>query len=200
VAKYLAPREVQRIGIVGTGTQARLQLLHLAAVTPCRDVIVWGRGAEQLDRYKETLSAEGFSVATTLDSQELTATCNLIVTATAATAPLLRAEQIRNGTHITAVGSDTPEKQELDPEILKVADLVVADSISQCLIRGEIAHAIRGGFVHQEDLVELGQVISGATPARINEDQITVADLTGVAVQDIQIAKAVYEATLDAEN
>jgi ornithine cyclodeaminase len=191
-AKYLAP-EAERIGIVGTGMQARLQLQYLASVTACRDVIVWGRDKAKLARYQEDMEGLGFSVATTMEARDVGAACNLIVTATAATSPLLWADQIRAGTHITAMGSDTPEKQELDPRILEKADLVVADSVSQCLVRGEIAHALREGSIVKKDLVELGDVIAGKAAGRTAEHQITVADLTGVAVQDIQIAKAVFQ-------
>jgi ornithine cyclodeaminase len=193
-AKYLAPQRVQRIGIVGTGTQARLQLRYLRRVTDCRDVSAWGRDPRKLALYCEEMENNGFSIQPTLDIADLTESCNLIVTTTAATAPLLLEEQIRPGTHITAMGSDTPEKQELDPAILHKADLVVADSISQCMERGEIAHALRVGLVRSGGLAELGHIICGQAAGRTSAEQITVADLTGVAVQDIAIAKAVYQA------
>jgi ornithine cyclodeaminase len=193
-AKYLAPQAVHRIGIVGTGIQARLQLRYLMNVTDCREVIVWGRDREKLVRYRAEMESPGFSINTTLDTHDVASSCNLIVTVTPSTVPLLRRDHIQPGTHITAVGADTPQKQELDPAILKKADLVVADSIPQCLERGEIVHAIQDRVLEKGDLLELGQIISGQTPGRISDDQITVADLTGVAVQDIQIAKAVYEA------
>ena len=106
----------------------------------------------------------------------------------------MNASDLQAGTHITAVGSDTPEKQELDGAILAQADLVVADSISQCLARGEIHRAIEAGYISESRLIELGNIISGASPGRTNDEQVTVADLTGVAVQDIQIASAVYHA------
>jgi ornithine cyclodeaminase len=96
------------------------------------------------------------------------------------------------------MGSDTPEKQELDSEILKRADIIVADSIEQCLTRGEIHKALEAGKIQQDRLVELGNVILNPNLGRTSENQLTVADLTGVAVQDIQIAKAVYLAILDA--
>lgn len=193
-ARYLAPSQVHRIGIVGTGTQARLQLRYLKGITDCREVLVWGRDARKLARYKEEMEREAFSIDATLHTADLTATCNLIVTATAATAPLLWADQIQPGTHITAMGADTPGKQELDPAILMKADLVVADSVRQCVERGEIAHALRQGLIEEKDLAELGHLISGRAAGRSSDDQITVADLTGVAVQDIQIAKAIFEA------
>jgi len=190
-AKHLAPDRVSRIGIVGAGIQARLQLRYLGDVTSCRDVLVWGRDESEVDVYRDEMERHGFRVETTLDTAILQETCNLIVTATPAAKPLLHVEHLQQGTHITAVGSDTPHKQELDARILARADLVVADSIAQCLERGEIHQAIKAGLLAPERLVELGQVISGEANGRTDDGQITIADLTGVAVQDIAIATAV---------
>ena len=81
-----------------------------------------------------------------------------------------------------------------------MADVVVADSISQCIERGEISHALRSGAISDETIVELGNVLNGKENGRISEDQITVTDLTGVAVQDIQIATAVFEAYMEIES
>ncbi len=189
-AKYLAPSSIECIGIVGTGVQARLQLEYLAPVTDCRDVLVWGRSADKLATYEQDMSAKGFEVSTTTDADDIIASCNLIVTTTAATSPLLSG-QVQPGTHITAMGSDTHDKQELHADILQGADLVVADSISQCLERGEIHQALNSNAIAETDLVELGSIIAGDVAGRTSDDQITVADLTGVAVQDIQIAKSV---------
>lgn len=194
VAKYLAPQEVRCIGILGAGMQGKMQLEYLKSITDCRDVIVWGLNQKEVDKYKQDMEKEGFSIRTTLNTDDVAANCNLIVTATPATSPLLSADHIQKGTHITAMGSDTPEKNELDPRILQKADIVVADSISQCLLRGEIHHAIKAGVLKQEDIVELGNVIIDKKLQRTSDSQITIADLTGVAVQDIQITKAVYKA------
>ncbi len=192
-AKHLAPRKIERIGIVGTGTQARVQLMHLAQVTECRDVLVFGRREEQLSRYERELEKHGFSIETTKNAGAVLEACNLIVTTTPSTTPLLFASNLRAGTHITAVGSDTPHKQELDPAILNNADVVVADSIPQCLERGEIHRAIESGHISREELIELGDIIAGNAAGRTSDEQVSVADLTGVAVQDIKIAAAVYE-------
>ena len=189
-AKYLAPSKVERIGIVGTGMQARLQLEYLAPITECRDVLAWGRSEDKLAAYKEDMAAQGFEVATTTDAESMLASCNLIVTTTPATEPLLSGP-VQAGTHISAIGSDTPEKQELDAGILQQADLVVADSIVQCLVRGEIHQAMKSDAISESELVELGSIIAGDAPGRTSDEQVTVADLTGVAVQDIQISKAV---------
>jgi len=194
VAKYLAPKHVHGIGIFGAGVQGRMQLEYLKPILSCRDVIVWGLNEKELDEYKKDMEPLGFKIRTTLSAGDIARNCNLIVTATPSTSPLLTADQVQKGVHITAMGSDTPEKIELDPRILQKADIVVADSISQCLIRGEIHHAIKAGLLKQDQIVELGNVIVKKELQRSSDDQITVADLTGVAVQDIQIAKAVYRA------
>ena len=195
-AKYLAPKNVTAIGIVGTGVQARLQADYLKSVTDCRDIIVWGRRPEKLVEYRNDMREKGFNVTATMEMDELCGAANLIVTTTPSETAMINADQVRAGTHITAMGSDTPGKQELDSKILEIADVVVGDSISQCLIRGEICQAIKSGNIDENKPIELGNIIAGEA-GRVNDQQITVADLTGVAVQDIKIAEAVYLASLE---
>ena len=192
-AKYLASGDIGRIGIVRTGMQARLQLEFLKPVTDCRDVLAWGRDASKLDRYARDMAEHGFKTETTSDAGEIMRSCKLIVTTTPSVSPILKGSPLP-GTHITAMGSDTHDKQELDASILAGADVVVADSIPQCLERGEIHQALEGGAIDRSGLVELGSIICGEAPGRTSDDQVTVADLTGVAVQDIGIATAVYAA------
>jgi len=196
VAKYLAPKNVHCIGIVGTGVQAKLQLQFLQEVVSCKKVVVWGRSEERLREYRKSMSEHGFEITTTLKIQDITDTCNLIVTTTPSQAPLVFAKDILKGTHITAVGADSKEKQELDAEVFRLADIVVADSIEQCLDHGDSSHAVKAGSVQAKDLVEIGNMILEPKLHRQNEGQITVADLTGVAIQDIQIAKYVYNRLL----
>ena len=195
-AKHLAPKDIESIGIVGTGIQARLQLTYLKRVSDCRDVLVWGRDERRLTQYQTEMEAQGFQVGMTRNAADILRNCNLVVTNTPADSPLLFADDLQKGTHITAVGSDTPEKQELDAAILSKADVVVADSVSQCLLRGEIHKALEAGMIKEDELIELGEVILGRRAGRTSADQITVADLTGVAVQDIKIATAVYKALI----
>ena len=192
-AKYLAPENVSRIGIVGTGMQAKLQLEYLAPVIDCRDVLVWGRSQDKLNDYAGQMAERGFEVQTTMEATVIEESCDLIVTTTPATSPILTG-RLQPGTHVTAMGSDTPDKQEIDISILQSADLVVADSISQCLERGEIHQALKTNSIEESALIELGSIIAGDIVGRTSNDQITIADLTGVAVQDIQIAKAVFAA------
>ncbi len=192
-AKYMAPPKIDCIGVLGRGVQSRMQVEYLKPVVDCRNIMVWGLTENNFDIYRQDMEKLGFTVQTTLDAGEVTEKCRLIITSTPSQTPLMDVQQIKPGTHITAMGSDTSQKQELDPKILQKADIVVADSIEQCLSRGEIFKALQANLVKKEDIIELGDVIAGHQAGRTSDDQITVADLTGVAVQDIQIAKAVHK-------
>jgi ornithine cyclodeaminase len=171
-----------------------MQLTYLESITDCKDVIVWGIHQKELDAYREEMVSLGYRVQITMKSLEIASTCNLIITATPSETPLLSVDQIQRGTHITAMGSDTACKNELDTRILQKADIVVADSLDQSLFRGEIYKAVQAGVLKRDAIRELGNVIQEKELQRKSEEQITVADLTGVAVQDIQISKAVVKA------
>jgi ornithine cyclodeaminase len=194
VAKHLAPGTVTAVGILGAGVQGRMQLEWLRRVRAFDQAIVWGVNESELAAYRRDMASPGLEIRTTLRAEEVAAAANLIVTCTPATTPLLRAEWIRPGTHITAMGSDTASKQELDPAILARADRVVVDSLSQSELRGEAYRAVSAGAIGRDRLIELGRVVEDPGLRRASETEITVADLTGVAVQDIQIAKAVLKA------
>ncbi len=199
-AKHLAAKNIQCIGIVGTGVQAKLQLEVLRDVVDCRRCLVWGRDSTKVRRLIEDLTARerirdwGIEISATDTLEDLVSQCNLIVTTTSARTPLIHAEQVRKGTHITAMGSDDHGKQELEASLLAKADLIVADSISQCVDHGECFAAVRDRHIEQKSILELGDVIGNPNLGRTSEDQITIADLTGIAVQDIQIAKMVDRA------
>ncbi len=191
-ARYLAPSTISCIGIVGTGVQARLQLEYLKPVTTCREVIVWGRTEEKLAAYKSEPSLKEFSITTTTDIRYLTSRCNLIVTTTPSRRALLMSAHILPGTHITAMGADAEGKQEIDPMLFSKADIIVADSKEQCIDHGDIGYAVRNEISDSSKVIELGEVIANKNLRRSNDQQITIADLTGVAIQDIQITKYVY--------
>ncbi len=190
-AKYFAPKKLRAIGIIGTGIQAELQLQYLQKYTPCKQVWIWGRNKINAQKLQAKI-ASNLNVHIAEMPSELAQHCNLIVTTTPATSPLLQASDIQPGTHITAVGSDTSEKQELAAEILGKADIVIADSLPQSKSRGEIYRAVQANSLDAAKVIELGKSLQDASLQRQNEEQITVVDLTGVAVQDIMIATAVY--------
>ena len=199
-ARHLAPRKIDNVGVIGTGVQARMQLEMLCSVVEAKSALIWGRNEAKVGKMigelklSAALLAAGMEVRAAESVEELADQSRLIVTATSAHEPVLRADQVRPGTHITAMGSDDDGKQELDVALLGKADRIVADSVSQCSKYGECVHAINAGVISLDDIAELGAVVSGSTDGRTSDDQITIADLTGVAVQDIQIAKMIARA------
>lgn len=185
-SKYLAPSLITCIGIIGTGTQAKEQLFHLKFVTSCREVLVWGRNQNAVAAFAKDPMLSSFRIRCASSIEELTENCNLIVTATTSKHPLLFGHQLKPGTHVTAVGADDIDKQELDASVFEVSDLIVADSLSQCLQCGDLAKAKN---LEGKQLFELGAFLK--KPQARQDHWITVADLTGVAIADLQIAKAV---------
>lgn len=192
-ARYLAPKNPLAIGMVGAGQQARFQLRCLAQVTSCREVFVWAPNRASCENLQRDESLQNFRIQIASSPQEVAQQCRLIVTTTPSLKPLLWAEDLVAGTHITAVGSDRPGKQELDPAILQRADRLIVDSRAQCFQYGETFGALSAGLMTKERIAELGEVIAGTQPGRQHEDEITVADLTGLGIQDLEIALAFKE-------
>ncbi len=189
--KSFGPQKINAVGIIGTGMQAKLQLLQMQENNPCKQVWLWGRNQAHAARLKAEL-ADDFEVHLASSCAELAQHANVIITCTPAEKPLLKVAEIQPGTLIVAVGSDTQHKQELDSEILQKADLVIADSIPQSRSRGEIYQAVKAGDILENKVIELGNALQNAKLQGLKDQQIIVVDLTGVAVQDIKIASAVY--------
>jgi ornithine cyclodeaminase len=125
---------------------------------------------------------------------------DLIITVTASREPVLHADEVTDGALVIAVGSDGPDKQELEVELLGRADVVVVDSRLQCAERGELHHAVDTGTLHPDaaHVVELGAIVAGAHPGRSGDEQLIVCDLTGVGVQDVAAAALVLERAVTA--
>lgn len=185
--KHLAQHPITKIGIIGTGTQAREQLFHLQSVTACRDVIVWGRDIAKARAFALDPYLQAFTIQPVQTIETLTQHCNVIITATSSSKPLLFGHQLQPGTHITAVGADDLGKQELDESVFERADLIVVDSLGQSLSYGDLSHAKN---IKLETVIELGKFLD--KPQHRPKEWITVADLTGIAIEDLQIAKAIY--------
>jgi ornithine cyclodeaminase len=133
----------------------------------------------------------GFRVRVCASAEQVAEGSELIVTTTASRSAHFRADAVRPGTHITGVGADSPGKQELDAALFARAEIVVADSIEQCADHGDLAPALAAGTITLDRVREVGAVLDNPALGRTREDQISIADLTGVAVQDIVIASHV---------
>jgi ornithine cyclodeaminase len=189
VARELGRRDAA-IGILGTGVQARLQAELHAAVLPLERVYVWGRHRERAEACARDVGVRlpGVRVAAVESAAETADGALLLVAATASRAPLLRLEDLRPGTHVSAVGADTPGKQELDPEILRRAALLLVDSLPQCERLGELQHAP----TERKRAIEIGAFL--ARRVAYDAAGLTVADFTGLGVEDLFIAEACLSA------
>lgn len=189
-ARHLAPQRVQTAGIVGTGVQARLQAQALLLERDVERLLVWGREASRAQACADELArilGRPVQVAPRLET--LVQQSQVVVTTTPSREPLIRPEWLHPGLHITAMGSDAPDKNEIAPGVLAAVDRLVLDRTSQSLERGELRSAVAAGVLPADgDYTELAQLCAGIDAGRTSEHQITLCDLTGTGIQDTAIA------------
>ncbi len=186
-ARHLARPDSAIAAILGAGMQAEMQLRALALVRPLRQARVWARDAAKAAAFAQRMGAAlKLSIAPTATVKDATGGADIIVTATPATRPILHTAT--PGQHITAVGSDAEHKTEIAAALLARVTYV-ADRLSQTRALGELHHAIAAGVVAADAVFpELGQIVSGLAPGRVDAAAITLADLTGTGIQDTAIA------------
>ena len=191
--KYLAPRDARHALLVGAGAVGRATARAVVAERPIERLTIWNRTPQRA----EALAREIGSIVATRVAHDLepeVRSHRLIATTTASTTPLIRADWVQRGTHITSAGTGSPEKVELEPALLRRADKLVVDRRIQTERYGNLHHAIAAGVVTKAKVyAELGDLAAGRLAGRESPDEITVADLTGVGVQDAAIAQAVVE-------
>jgi ornithine cyclodeaminase len=194
-ARHLAPPSARRVGVIGAGVQAELQIRALCLVREVPAVIVWARDPARASAYAARMAATlGVPVNVADTAEEVVRTSDVVVTTTPARQPLIQADWLHPGLHITAMGSDSAEKNELDPRILDAADRVVCDRYAQAAVLGEMRAAIDAGVLPTDRAIdELGEICAGRKPGRRTGDEITVCDLTGTGVQDTAIANHAFD-------
>jgi len=197
-ARALAKKTIKRVAVIGTGTQARMQIVALSKVRSFDELRVWGRDPKHVAKYVSDMSkALEAKVVAAKTAEEAVVGSDIVVTATMAQTPVVKASWVGKGMHITAMGSDSPEKQELETAVLGKADKIVVDSLKQCAALGEVHHAIKDGTIEEKDVhAELGEVLLGRKKGRESDDEITICDLTGIAVQDVVTSQLVYDRAL----
>jgi ornithine cyclodeaminase len=193
-ARHLAPERVSAVAVIGTGAQARYQLNALALVRPgFASVRVWGRHPGNAAACAADLDAraglpDGCRSEVAGSVEQAVDGADVVITCTASRTPLVRHAWLKPGAHVTALGSDGADKQELDAAVLARADLLVVDSREQCARIGELHHAVDAGLIDATDAVELGEICGSTHPGRTSPDQLTVCDLTGLGAQDVAAA------------
>lgn len=192
--KYLARADARVIGMIGAGHQSTFQLRAALDQRPFDKVVGWNIHPEALDRL-EAVAAERGVPFEPVDLDRLGAESDVIITITSSFAPLLGAAQVRPGTHLACMGTDTKGKQEVEAELVAAAT-VFADEIRQSITIGEAQHAVGAGLLAESDIVEIGAVINGDHPGRKADDAITLFDGTGVGLQDLAVASAALDAAI----
>lgn len=194
-AKYLARKDSKILGLVGAGAQARTQLLALLEILDFDEVRVWSRTAESKKRFVAEIQ-EGFGskiqVIPVENIGEAVKKADVVVTTTPSRKPLVTNDMVSAGMHINCIGADAVGKEELDPEILKRAKIVV-DDWAQASHSGEINVPLSNGVISKENIWgEIGQIVAGLKSGRQGRDEITIFASTGLAVQDAVTAEIAY--------
>ncbi|MHA2008043.1 MAG: ornithine cyclodeaminase family protein [Promethearchaeota archaeon] len=194
-ASVLARKNSKVVGVIGAGTQARMQILGLKEIFNLEKVKVWDINTTAREKYATEMTAQlNIPIETVENVKDAISEVDIIVTVTPSKKPLVMKEWIQEGVHINAIGADAPGKQELDLFIIKKANKVVVDSLSQCRIIGEIQHALANGLINDDDVhAEIGQILIGEKIGRETKDEITLFDATGLAAQDIAAANTVFK-------
>jgi ectoine utilization protein EutC len=194
-SQYLACKQIETVGVIGSGTQARYQMRGVKLVRDFNRLLIYGIIPEEVDIYVDEMSEElGVKVIKASSYEQVVRESDVVVTATPSHEPYLRAEWLHPGLHITCMGSDAEHKQELHADVFNYVDRVVCDRKSQCFRLGELHHALEAGVISEgNEIIELGELTSGQKSGRQSDDEITVCDLTGVGVQDTAIARLAYQ-------
>ncbi len=196
-ADCLARRHVDTVGVIGSGVQARYQIACLREVRRFTRLAAWSIDSPGLGLYcGEMRAAYGIDAAPCASPEEVCRAADILITTTPSLKPLVRAGWLKPGVHVTAVGSDSPGKQELEAACLARADIVVVDRLGQCARFGELSHALSAGLLREADVRgQLGELVAGRKPGRARDDEITICDLTGVGFQDTAIAALAWAGT-----
>lgn len=196
--KALARKDARTITSIGTGNQARMQIRAIKEVMKIERIHAWDNNPETLSMYKADIERElGIPVVMANSKQEAVEQADILVTTTRGKGSLVEAGWVKPGTHIVAIGSDQQGKQELDPEIFRGAK-IVNDSIEQCTEKGETWHPLNREIISKDDIhAEIGEILLGAKPGRENDDEVTIFDSTGMAIQDNTTATKIYRNAIE---
>jgi ornithine cyclodeaminase/alanine dehydrogenase-like protein (mu-crystallin family) len=193
--KYMAREDASRLGIFGTGLQARSQVQGICQIRPIKTVVAYSRDAGKCKQFcQEMTEIVGIGVYPGSAPEEAAKDTDIIVTATTSKVPVLKAEWIRKGTHINAIGGNSLSRQEIDVDTVRNSACVVVDSFEQAMLEsGDLAKAAEAEAFYWEDARELGLVVVGEFPGREDAAEITLFESQGIALEDVALAAKIYE-------
>lgn len=195
--KALARKNAKVITSIGTGNQARMQIRAIREVMHIETIHAWDHHPESLAQYRADIEREfGIPVVEAPTKQAAVERADILITTTRGKGSVVEAAWVQPGTHIVAIGTDTYGKQEFEPEIFRGAK-IVNDSIAQCTEKGETWHPLNHHIIRRDDIhAELGEILLGHKPGRECDDEITIFDSTGMAIQDNTTAARIYRNAL----
>jgi alanine dehydrogenase len=193
-AKFLARQDSRTVTICGCGNQGRIQLKALSRVRRVETAFAYDTNGEGALRFSRDLTSDlRMTITPVSDLTAAVRQSDICVTCTTSRQPLLGSDDVSPGTFIAAVGADNPQKQELHPSLM-AASKVVCDILEQCAVMGDLHHALEAGVVTRANVyAELGEVVAGKKPGRESQEEITIFDSTGMALQDVAAAAFLYE-------
>ena len=194
--KYMAREDATRVGIYGTGWQARSQLQAIAEVRPIVSMVAYGRDAARREKFCNEMTDElGIPVRPVETPEEVPQDVDIVVTATNAREPFLRGAWLKPGQHVNAIGSNALGRLEIDEEAVTRMSFIAADAIDQAKIEcGDLAAVVDAGKLYWDGVHEIADVVGGKVTARRGQDDITLFESQGLAIEDVAVAKHVYEA------
>jgi alanine dehydrogenase len=195
--KALARKSAKKITSIGTGNQARMQIRAISQIMKIEEIHAWDRSPDALSQYQSDIENEfDIPVITAVSKQAAVEQADILITTTRGKGSLVEAAWVKRGTHIVAIGTDQRGKQELEPEIFRNAKVVV-DSIPQCTQKGETWHPLDAGIITKDDIhAEIGEILLGTKAGREDDDEVTIFDSTGMAIQDSMTANRIYRNAL----
>jgi ornithine cyclodeaminase/alanine dehydrogenase len=196
--KALARKDAKKITSIGTGNQARMQIRAIHEVMNIEEIHAWDHHAGSLSKFKADIEREfGIPVVMAQSAKDAVEQADILITTTRGKGSLVEAAWVKPGTHIVAIGTDVRGKQEFEPEIFRNAK-IVNDSIAQCTEKGETWHPLNKNIITKEDIhAEIGEILLGKKPGRVNDEEITIFDSTGMAIQDNTTSAKIYRNAIE---
>lgn len=195
--KHMALTDATRLGVIGTGRQARTQVEAICKVRPIQEILVYSRSAENRDRFCAALATNAKTAP--VDSAEAAVRdCHIVVTATTATEPVLRGDWLAPGTHVNAIGANYEYRRETDSAAIGRMSVIATDDLEQVKYEAtDLTAPVAEGIIDWDKVVRLGDIVAGNLPGRQSDRDITLFKSLGVALEDVALAACAYEKALE---
>lgn len=199
-SKLMARDDAERVGLFGTGKQARTQAWAICRILPVRRIHVYGRNEERRKAFAHELEELCACEAVAVNHpEEAVREMDVVITATTSKTPVLSSTWLGQGTHLNVIGSNYLQKAEVDVGTFRRAKHIVVDSKEQARLEaGDFVQALEEGVLHWSGIHELHQIVAGRYPGRSHPEDVTVFKSLGLGLEDVVVAARVYAAALEA--